>query len=169
MADVYFLLDMSSSMKDSMALYKLLDFFSFHDKNLIVSIYFFNQHTDCIVDRCRNGLINIDRVVDEYTPCGSTSLYDAIDFVVTDAELHAKSKPKIIVYTDGVDTSSKYCVKSQIRDGINELRKLGWTFIFMGATIEAYYSARDIGIPRSHTIDARKMDCFQELYDYFKN
>ncbi len=65
MADVYFLLDMSSSMKNSMALYKLLDFFTFQKPDLVVSLYFFNQNTERVVDRCRLSFVNIDKVIDE--------------------------------------------------------------------------------------------------------
>lgn len=162
MADVYFLLDMSSSMKGSMALYKILDFFTFQKPDMIVSLYFFNQATDRVVDRCRLSYINVDSIIDEYTPCGSTSLYDAIDFVVTDAELHAMRAPKIIIYTDGVDTSSKYCNIFQIKEGIRDLQKNGWTFVFMGASIEAYKSALDMGFHRKNTIN-----CFEQLYEFF--
>lgn len=165
--DVYFLLDRSGSMSDSTVIHELTEFLKIQNQQNRISLFFFNQEVEKITSLQRVSMVNIEQIENLYIPCGSTSLFDALDYVVLDAEVNSDKPPVIVIYTDGVDTSSKTCRSFDVRSAVFELQKRGWTFIFMGASPESYQSAGTIGIPRTHTVDAMRKSCFNDLLEYF--
>ena len=90
-----------------------------------------------------------------YRPGGSgTALWDAIGHSIdaTDKRLsllpdYARaSKVIFVIYTDGEENSSTRFNASRIKELIAARQKLGWDFIFLGAELNAYTIARNIGI-----------------------
>jgi hypothetical protein len=105
--------------------------------------------------------INIDAVISEYQPRGSTALYDAIANTITNLANQLKGARKnekclVIVMTDGQENSSKeYGLRENGRKRLFDLiksyeKKGNWTFVYLGANVDAFAEARDIGIPQGN-------------------
>lgn len=87
-------------------------------------------------------------------PRGSTALLDGIGKISTDlgAELAAMpeddrpSKVIVVVQTDGYENASKEWTPSTIKSLITEQsEKYGWTYIFLGASMDAVEIAKGYG------------------------
>jgi hypothetical protein len=105
--------------------------------------------------------INIDAVISEYQPRGGTALYDAIANTITNLASNLKGARKnekclVIVMTDGHENSSKeYGLrengKKRLFDLIKSYEKKGnWTFVYLGANVDAFAEASAIGIPQGN-------------------
>lgn len=106
--------------------------------------------------------INIDAVINEYQPRGGTALYDAIANTITNLASQLKGARKnekclVIVMTDGHENSSQeYSLrqngKKRLFDLIKSYEKKGnWTFVYLGANVDAFAEATAIGIPMGNT------------------
>lgn len=107
-------------------------------------------------------ILNIDAemTVNKYGPRGGTALYDAIANTIADVESRLADRKNekclVIVMTDGHENSSKEYGLHQ--DGKNKLFKLiksyekkgNWTFVYLGANVDAYSEAVAIGIPQGN-------------------
>lgn len=84
-------------------------------------------------------------------PRGGTPLLDAIGRAVSHLEAHqAKTPPEMtvaIIITDGQENASEEWTKDRIRARITELEKRNWTFLFLGANIDAFGEAHGMAIP----------------------
>jgi hypothetical protein len=88
------------------------------------------------------------------SPRGNTALYDAIGSTF---ESSPSFDPRIVVIlTDGKENSSKKFTCANIMEQINERRRHGWTFIFLGANQDAIATGAMLGIPKDNscTFDA---------------
>ena len=101
-------------------------------------------------------------VLDEtmYRPRGNTALLDAIGHIIEDVT-GSQSKSwadieedeiTIVILTDGIENASKQFSKSMIGKMITDKKKLGWSFIFMGANQDAIATARDINIDNNSAL-----------------
>lgn len=87
---------------------------------------------------------------------GGTALYDALGTAIvatTHAIKHTKKKPYgsesviVIVMTDGEENSSKEYSHDAIHGKITRRQDAGnWTFVYLGAGIDAWSTARSFGI-----------------------
>lgn len=84
----------------------------------------------------------------EYQVRGSTALLDAIGKTIVSFEKEISNKVLFVIITDGRENSSLEFSKSQIRNMINSHK---WEFIFLGADIDSYSEAKNIGIKKSRT------------------
>jgi hypothetical protein len=102
--------------------------------------------------------VDIDSVIDCYQPRGGTALYDAIAHTITNLSTKLTGNRKnekclVIVMTDGQENSSEeYALrengKKRLFDLIQAYEKKGnWTFVYLGANVDAFAEAQDIGIP----------------------
>lgn len=99
--------------------------------------------------------INIANVVGRYQPRGWTALYDAIANTLTKLEALRRENERylVIVMTDGHENSSiEYSLTSNGRQRLFDLIKAyeakgNWTFVYLGANVDAYAEATAIGIP----------------------
>lgn len=89
-----------------------------------------------------------------YKPGGMTALYDAIGRTISALEEEASADDKVLVLimTDGQENSSKEYTKDSIRELIEDKQDEGnWTFVFIGADLDAMGEGGAIGIRRGNT------------------
>lgn len=89
----------------------------------------------------------------EYKPSDMTPLYDAIGKTIQEAERVAdESKIIIVVQTDGLENTSKEYKKADIVSLIEEKKKEGWQFVFIGCDIDAMGEGAKIGLDAGTTL-----------------
>jgi len=87
-----------------------------------------------------------------YRPNNMTPLYDAIGRTI-DAIGRDKENVIIVIQTDGYENASKEYTRQMIYDLVKRKQEDGWTFVFLGADIDAYGAAMDIGVITSNTLN----------------
>lgn len=96
--------------------------------------------------------ISINEVKDlrpkEYNPEGSTPLYDAIGFGINSIRNEVSDDDSVLVtiITDGEENSSVEYTGKAIATIIDELKKKGWMFTYIGANQDAVSVAMTINI-----------------------
>lgn len=97
---------------------------------------------------------------DEYRPGGCTALLDAIGQTITSMSEYVESlkdekSPKVIVaiLTDGLENSSVEYDRVTVKSMIEDKKKEGWEFLFLGANIDAIKEAGSIGIQRDRAVN----------------
>lgn len=96
--------------------------------------------------------ISINKVKDlgpkEYNPGGSTPLYDAIGFGINSIRNEVSDDDSVLVtiITDGEENSSVEYTGKAIATIIDELKKKGWMFTYIGANQDAVSVAMTINI-----------------------
>lgn len=97
-----------------------------------------------------------------YSPSGGTALLDAVGRGVNDlgrklAGMAEKDRPgKVIVaiMTDGEENASREYTREQVRKMIEEqTSKYNWSFLFLGANIDAFGEAGKIGIGAANAMN----------------
>lgn len=92
-------------------------------------------------------------------PHGMTPLNDAIGLTLCRTESHIKEMDDVAVVvtiiTDGEENASKEYTYSQVQNLVNDLRRKGWAFTFLGANQDSYRTANNVGIrnARNFTYD----------------
>jgi len=92
-----------------------------------------------------------------FEPRGMTSLLDAIGRGVVDFTTSHEALPKsersnkfiVLVMTDGAENSSQEWTKPRIVEMIEAKKKLGWEFVYIGASMEGVNDAHGYGIQAS--------------------
>jgi hypothetical protein len=97
-----------------------------------------------------------------YEPRGGTPLYDAIGECVRRVEAKERAVT-VVVITDGAENSSKEFTRDSIKKIRSEKEAAGWTFVFIGADIDAYSVGGSVGMSAGNTMSYRKGD-EQNLY-----
>ena len=101
---------------------------------------------------------------DDYLPCGTTALLDAIGTTVDSvgnrlANTPEKERPyKVIVaiMTDGYENASREYNKAQIKQKIeHQQEKYNWTFMFIGAGIDAITEGASLGIKDGFSVSVQ--------------
>lgn len=91
----------------------------------------------------------------EYVVGGCTALYDAVgDAIKHISSVHSYIRPEdvpsntvFIITTDGLENASRrYDAATVKRMILEKERECGWEFIFLGANIDSFEAAREIGI-----------------------
>jgi hypothetical protein len=108
-------------------------------------------------------LSNVPRLTDEtYQPRASTPLIDAcFEAIKATEELVARrqdrSRVVVVFQTDGEENASRRRQLADLVDLIKRRSDEGWKFVFLGANIDAYRTARAFGIADGATVayDAR--------------
>jgi hypothetical protein len=105
-------------------------------------------------DIMRRGILKdlAPLVKDEYKPRALTPLLDAVGSALTD---NVKSGVRYIVsiFTDGLENASRKYTLEQIKALVKQRLAEGWKIIFLGANIDAWQVARDMGIPPETTMN----------------
>jgi hypothetical protein len=90
-----------------------------------------------------------------FQPRGGTPLWDAVGDLITRASVRAEQRRAIgkpaeetvvVVYTDGEENSSSRYRGSDVQRLIGTKQEEGWTFIFLGAGLDAYAEGGRIGV-----------------------
>ena len=85
-----------------------------------------------------------------YLPGGNTALHDAIGATVRKVDADRPTVDKIItvIMTDGEENSSREWTLEGVKSLIDQKEKEGvWTFVFLGASPDAWSQGRSYGIP----------------------
>ena len=88
--------------------------------------------------------------MEDYVPCCTTPLYDAMGFTLTSTQAHVKDMEDAVVVvtviTDGLENASREYNGKAIKSLVERLRGEGWTFTYMGANQDAAKVAEDLSI-----------------------
>ena len=87
---------------------------------------------------------------DNYAPCSTTALYDAVAVAIKEVEKHNKNNKAIVaIITDGQENASQDMTHESITKLIDEKKELGWEFIFLASKIDAKATGADLHIRNS--------------------
>jgi hypothetical protein len=131
-------------------------------------LQFDSQSIDTLYAGAR--LSNVPRLTEEtYQPRASTPLLDAcVEAIKGTEELVARRKDPsrvvIVFLTDGEENASRRHQLADLVDLIRRRTEEGWQFVFLGANIDAYKTARAYGIADEATVayDARRSGVLME-------
>ena len=128
---------------------------------VLVSTVLFDHESIVLHDR-----IPLDEIrpmtTDDYTPRGSTALFDALGGAIHHiGNVHKYARREdvpdrtlFVITTDGMENASRHYDRRRIREMIErQTGRFGWEFIFLGANIDAAETAEGIGIARDHAVD----------------
>lgn len=102
----------------------------------------------------RKDLYDVEKLTtNEYYVMGSTALLDAIGRTIVTLDKEIDNKVLFVITTDGYENSSKEFTKSQIKSLIGNHN---WEFIYLGADIDSYREAANIGIRRDRVANYKK-------------
>lgn len=128
----------------------------------------FDSHNPCeiIYDRA-----HFDAVTDiKLIPRGSTPLLDAVGKSLAHLEMKQAESPAdatvVMIITDGLENASTEWTKDRVKSRIQALKKKGYTFVFLGANIDAFAEGGGLGIGRGTTLcfaESATMDTYQIL------
>ncbi|MBQ7927550.1 MAG: VWA domain-containing protein [Methanobrevibacter sp.] len=148
--DLIFLIDRSGSMYGSEQ-DTIGGFNSFIEKekskegNTRVTTILFNHEYEMLYKR--RDIHEVAKLTpDEYYVRGSTALLDAIGKTITTLDKEIDNNALFVITTDGMENASVEFSKSQIK---NMIENHNWEFIFIGADIDSYSEAGNIGIRKS--------------------
>ena len=123
-------------------------------ENVLLTTVFFNDDSKIVHDR-----IPISEAAhltgEDYTPCGCTALLDAIGKTIAHiSHIHkyirqedVPEKTLFVITTDGQENVSYQYTFPEIRKMIEEKKSVfGWDFSFLGANIDAFAVADDLGV-----------------------
>jgi hypothetical protein len=95
--------------------------------------------------------------MEDYVPYAMTPLYDTVGRVIIELDRRLKdTKTKyqmlFVVMTDGHENASKEFTREQVAELISKRRAQNWTFVFLGASEDAWGQGFTLGIvDPSHT------------------
>ena len=155
--DLIFVMDRSGSMSGSET-DTIGGFNSFIQKelkkesNTRVTTVLFDDHYEMLYKR--KPICEVKELTDkEYWVRGCTALLDAIGKTINTLDKEIDNKVLFVIMTDGLENASKEYSKNQIRSLIGNYN---WEFIFIGADIDSYSEARNIGIRQTHVANYKK-------------
>lgn len=132
-------------------------------EEVLVSTIFFNNASSVVHDR-----ESIDEVCllekDDFIVGGATALIDAIGGAVHHIKNVHKyirkedcpEKVMFVIMTDGMENASHRYSLNQVKKEIEHLKKKrNWEFLFLGANIDAFETAKGFGISKETTVDFR--------------
>ena len=128
------------------------------DGKCLVSTTLFNDHSKVIHDR-----IDIKKIKnmeeDDYLPCGSTALIDALgDSIRYIKKVHRIIRKEdvpahtiFVITTDGYENSSHKYSSKEVKKMIVEQQENGWEFVYLAANIDAVETAKTFGFKESRS------------------
>lgn len=85
-----------------------------------------------------------------FRPNGTTALFDAIGKTIN--TLKTNDDVIFVIVTDGFENASREYNQAQVFSLIEEKKKMGWNFLFLGANQDAIAAGNSIGISGSNSI-----------------
>lgn len=129
--------------------------------DVLVSTVLFNDKSIVVHDR--KSIKDIAPMTrQDYAPCGSTALLDAIGCAIHHiGNIHKYARKEdipdktlFVITTDGMENSSHLFDADKIKYMINmQKEKYGWEFIFLGANIDAVGTAKNFGISEDRAVN----------------
>lgn len=125
------------------------------DEQCFVTTIFFNTDVSLIHDRTKLSEI-APLGKHDYKPGGATALLDAMGYAITKTESMLNgtlrnrwpSNVLFVIITDGEENSSRKYSTKRIKELVTQKEKEGWIFQFLGANIDAFATANQLGIRR---------------------
>ena len=123
----------------------------------------------------------------DYRPCCTTPLYDAMGFTLNDIRHHVEQLDNamvvVTIITDGLENSSREYTGMAVKSLVEDLRKQGWTFTYMGANQDAVEVAFTLSIRNARNFDynadgtvacmakdtSTRMNLFRRIHDYHES
>ncbi len=164
--DVVFLLDRSGSMsnciEDTIGGYNSYLEKQRKNKNTLITTILFDNQYEVLHDR-----VEVDKVKDitkeEYYTRGCTALLDALGTSIQEMEKNKCEKALFVITTDGLENASYKFNKTQIKEMIEA--HPSWEFIYIGANIDSYTEASQLGIKQSNIANySKSKKGVQELF-----
>lgn len=130
------------------------------DGEAYVTTVLFDNEIQTLHDRLK--LNEVPKMTDkEYTARGTTALLDAVGETVkhiSNIHRYARkedipSKTLFVITTDGMENASTHYSYQNVKELIEDQKKAGWEFIFLGANIDAAETAVNLGIGREFAAD----------------
>ncbi len=161
LTEILCIIDRSSSMRDTAT--EVIDGFNLFMEeqreisgDINVTLSLFHRKNEILFEGRSLDEIPKNYMNDEnYSPMGSTSLYDAIGQVINSAgnrynSMHENERPgkvMVLIMTDGDENSSQEFSKAQVAEMISTQQNVySWDFIFIGANIDTESTSQDLKI-----------------------
>ena len=128
------------------------------DGKCLVSTVLFNDYSKVIHNRVDIKKIrNMEE--DDYFPCGSTALIDALgDSIRYIKKVHRIIRKEdvpahtiFVITTDGYENSSHKYSSKEVKKMILEQQERGWEFVYLAANIDAVETAKTFGFKESRS------------------
>lgn len=169
--DLIFLMDRSGSMSGSEE-DTIGGFNSFIERekakglNTTVTTILFDDHYEVLYKR--KSIKEVEKLTrEQYWVRGCTALLDAIGKTINTLDKEIDNKVLFIIMTDGMENSSHEFSKEQIK---NLIDNHNWEFIYIGADIDSYTEAGNIGIRKSRVANYRKTkEGFKDVFESVEN
>jgi Mg-chelatase subunit ChlD len=104
---------------------------------------------------------------DDFNPNASTPLYDAIGFSVVklrnDIKTEVDAKVLVTILTDGEENASREYTGKLIRQIIEDQKRKGWTFTYIGANHDVEKAAGHLSI-QNHLCFEADVDSMQRMF-----
>jgi hypothetical protein len=92
-----------------------------------------------------------DLTHETYQPHGWTALLDAVGTAIRQLETYDADAYIVLIVTDGAENHSREFTAAQIRELVTQKEATGtWTFVFLGANIDAWAVAQTLGMQRGN-------------------
>lgn len=169
--DLIFLMDRSGSMSGSES-DTIGGFNSFIKRerqkglNTRVTAVLFDDHYEVLYKR--KDINEVEELTDkQYWVRGCTALLDAIGKTINSLDKEIDNKVLFVIMTDGLENASREYSKDQIR---NLIQNHNWEFIYIGADIDSYTEAGNIGIRKSRIANhVKSKEGFDDVYESISN
>lgn len=165
--ELVFILDKSGSMagleKDTIGGFNsMLEKQKREKGKCLVSTVLFSGESEVLHDR-----ISIDEIgkltTEDYCVGGCTALIDAVAGAIKHTEkvhryIRKEDVPDntlFVITTDGEENVSHRYSSDEVKSMIEEKKKLGWEFLFLGANIDAVETAKHYGISEDRAVNYR--------------
>ena len=95
----------------------------------------------------------------DFKPRNMTPLYDAMAKMIAHIERMSSDRADedvtVVVFTDGGENASREFSSATVFGLVEQKKKLGWTFVFLGANQDSYKSGGAVGFSRGSTTNFR--------------
>ena len=165
LTEIVFILDRSGSMsgleKDTIGGFNsMMERQKNEEGEALVSTVLFDNFSTVLHDRVKLEDVK-PLTTKEYYVGGCTALLDAVGGAVHHIsnvhryirEEDRPAKTVFVITTDGMENASRKYSRAKVREMIEDKKKEGWVFIFLGANIDAGEEAEGIGIGRENAVD----------------
>lgn len=165
LTELVFILDRSGSMagleNDTIGGFNsLIEKQKREDGEAYVTTVLFDNFSETVHDRV--NIKDVEPLTEkEYFVRGCTALLDAVGTTIRHIEnIHRYARPEdvpertmFVITTDGMENASREYSAEKVKEMIEERKKLGWEFLFLGANIDAVETAGRFGIGADRAVN----------------